>query len=369
MLRKTSAFLLLAILGVLPHLACAADKVLIVVSGYGTADHEQPGYEFDEFSVAYEIFRDNGLDIDVASPAGGAVVADRFDSSKPYNARVLADERAMAKLAGTLATADVVPDDYRAVFVVGGKGAMFDLPVDKSLQKLIARIYQDEGVVSAVCHGPAALVDVRLEDGRYLVAGHRVSGFTNQEETFFSKGKQDTYPFLLEDRLGERGAVFDDTLLMLPHVSVSGRLISGQNPFSTALVAEALVRALGMQPAARVPGAEERSMTMLSRMANGDLDWAKAELAQRSADYQIPLIGMWGYYASMAAVEQSDIRYAATVMELASPYMQEPKLQLALAKAYLRLGEDELARKLLTQLVKDQADLPEARELLSNLKG
>ncbi len=369
MLKKTSAFLLLAILGVLPHFAYAADKVLIVVSGHGTADHQQPGYEFDEFSVAYEIFRDNGLGIDVASPAGGAVVADKFDSSKPYNARILADEQAMAKLAKTLATADVVPDDYRAVFVVGGKGAMFDLPTDTSLQKLIARIYRDQGVVSAVCHGPAALVDVRLEDGRYLVAGQRVSGYTNEEEKFFSKGMQDKYPFMLEDRLSERGAVFEGTLLMLPHVSVSDRLISGQNPFSTALVADAVVQALGRQPVARVPEAEERSMTLLSRVANGDLDWAKAELARRPAAYQIPLIGMWGYYASMAAVEQMDIRHAATVMELASPHMQEPQLQLALAKAYTRLGENALAHALLTQLVKDQPDMHEAHELLTNLKG
>ena len=369
MLKKPLAFLLLAILGVFPHLAYAADKVLIVVSGHGTADHQQPGYEFDEFSLAYEIFRDNGLDIDVASPAGGSVVADKFDSKKPYNTRVLADQQAMAKLARTLGTAKVVPADYRAVYVVGGKGAMFDLPIDKSLQTLIAQIYQDQGVVSAVCHGPAALVDVRLKDGRYLVAGHRVSAYTNEEERFFSKGLQDTYPFMLEDRLGERGAVFDGTLLMLPHVSVSGRLITGQNPFSTALVAEAVVRALGKRPVARVPEAEERSMTLLSRVANGDLAWAKDELAQRPAAYQMPLIGAWGYYASMAAVERKDIQRAATVMELASPYTQEPKLQLALAKAYARLGENTRAHALLTRLVKEEPDMQEARELLSNLKG
>lgn len=369
MLKKTFLLLVLAVPGVLSQFAHAADKVLIVVSGHGTADHHQPGYEFDEFSIAYEIFRDNGLSIDVASPAGGAVVADKFDSSKPYNARILADRQAMGKLAETLATADVDPDDYRAVFVVGGKGAMFDLPTDKSLQKLIAGIYQEQGVVSAVCHGPAALVDVRLDDGRYLVAGHRVSGFTNEEEKFFSKGMQDNYPFMLQDRLGERGAVFEETRLMLPHVSVSDRLISGQNPFSTALVAEAVVQSLGRQPVSRVAGTEERSMTLLARVANGGLEWAKAELAHRPADYQISLIGMWGYYASMAAVEQSDIRHAATVMELASPHMQEPQLQLALAKAYLRLGDDALAQSLLMQLVKDQPDMHEAHELLTNLKG
>lgn len=369
MFRRISALILFAVLGVLSHVAQAAEKVLIVVSGHGTADHLKPGYEFDEFSIAYEIFRDNGLEIDVASPAGGAVVADKFNPKKPYNARILADEKAMAKLAKTRSTADVVAGDYRAVYIVGGKGAMFDLPIDPSLQALIGDIHEAGGVVSAVCHGPAALVDVRVKDGRYLVAGHRVSAYTNEEETFFSKGLEKTYPFMLEDRLRERGAAFEKTLLMLPHVSVSDRLVTGQNPFSTALVAEGVVRALGRPPVARVPDVEERTMTLLARAARGEIEWAKDELARQPEAYQLPIVGIWGYYASMAAVERADIQRAASVMELASPYVPEPRMRLALAKAYSRLGDHTRARALLTQLVKDQPEMQEARELLSNLKG
>lgn len=369
MFVKINTFLLLAVLYVMSHSAVAAEKILIVVSGHGTADHQQPGYEFDEFALAYEIFRNNGLEVEIASPAGGAVVADKFDSNKPYNARVLSDNQAMTRLEKTLSTADAVAKDYRAIFIVGGKGAMFDLPADESLQKLVADVYQRNGVVSAVCHGPAALVDVQLADGSYLVSGHHVSGFTNEEEQFFSKGWKDKYPFMLEDRLIERGGVFEEALLMLPQHSVSDRLITGQNPFSTALVAEAVVRALGKQPVARKPDVEERSMTLLARLATGDVAWAKSELAQRQDDYQIPLIGMWGYYAAMAAVERDDIQRAATAMALASPYMQEPQLQLALAKAYVRLGETRLARDLLTKLVEEQPDMQEVNELLSNLKG
>ena len=369
MRTKEPMLLLLAVLGVLPHLVHAADKVLIVVSGHGTADHARPGYEFDEFAIAYGIFRENGLDIDVASPAGGAVLAARFDSEKPYNARVLADAAAMAKLADTLPAARLVPGDYRAVFVVGGKGAMFDLPAATALQEAIAQVYQRQGVVSAVCHGPAALVDVRLDDGRYLVEGQRVSAFTNEEERFFSDGLQDSYPFLLEDRLGERGAVFEEGLLMLPHVSDSGRLVTGQNPFSTALVAEAVVRKLGKQPVARTPDAEERTMALLSRVVDGDVDWAREALARQPSDYQMQLIGAWGHYAAMAAVERADIQRAATVMELALPYTQHPRLRLALAKAYVRLDQRQAALALLARLVKDQPELEEARELLSTVEG
>lgn len=110
-------------------------------------------------------------------------------------------------------------------------------------------------------------------------------------------------------------------------------------------------------------------MMLLSKVANGNIEWAKAELMQRHDAYQIPLIGIWGYYASMAAVERADIQRAATVMELAIPYMQEPKLQLALARTYIRLGENELARGLLAQLAKENPDMPEVNELLSKLQG
>ncbi|MDC6726503.1 DJ-1/PfpI family protein, partial [Leclercia adecarboxylata] len=112
----------------------------------------------DEFAQAYLIFRDNGLAVQVASPQGGPVEADKFNAEEPFNARVLADPAAAALLADTRATATLSAADYAAVYVVGGKGAMFDLPADPALRGLLGTMHDRGAVVAAVCHGPAALV-------------------------------------------------------------------------------------------------------------------------------------------------------------------------------------------------------------------
>jgi putative intracellular protease/amidase len=93
---------------------------------------------------------------DVASPGGGALEADRFDPKDDYNASALADPAARRALAATRATRTLSADTYAAVFIVGGKGAMFDLPADTALARLVAGVWDRRGVVSAVCHGPAA---------------------------------------------------------------------------------------------------------------------------------------------------------------------------------------------------------------------
>ena len=164
-------------------MAAETKKVIMVVSGYGQKQgEEKPGYEVDEFAKAYLVFKHNGVDVYVASPLGGTVEADNYDPNKPYNAQVLADSVAMQKLENTLSVGALEASDYNGIFVVGGKGAMFDLPKDEKLQAMIANIYEEQGVVAAVCHGPAALVDVKLSNGENLIAGKTVNGFTNKEE-------------------------------------------------------------------------------------------------------------------------------------------------------------------------------------------
>lgn len=110
---------------------------------------------------------------------------------------------------------------------------MFDLPFDPALQDFITALYsRNDGVVSAVCYGPAAFAHVKQSDGTYLIAGKAVAGFCNEEEQLFGKRWQAEFPFLLEDKLKQRGGLYERAELMLPHVSVAGRLITGQNPYS-----------------------------------------------------------------------------------------------------------------------------------------
>ena len=216
---KAIQYLFLGLLTLVTTSAMAAQdklKVLMVVSSYGVDGGEtRPGYEFDELAQAYLVFRHNDIAVDIASPKGGKVEADKYDKTTKFNADALSDTVFMAKLADTLATKAVNAKDYDGIFVVGGKGAMFDLPKDKALQGLIADIYEGKGSVAAVCHGPAALVDVKLSSGEYLIAGKAVNGFTLEEEARFGKKWASQFDFQLEDRLKERGGKFSSSPMML----------------------------------------------------------------------------------------------------------------------------------------------------------
>jgi putative intracellular protease/amidase len=223
--------------------AGAADRVLLVVSSHGLDDGKtRPGFEMDELTQAYVIFADNGLKVDIASPSGGTVVADRFNPGKPYNSRFLGDPAAAAKLTSTRSLTSVANEKYAAVFVIGGKGAMFDLPVNVPLKTLLAETYQNGGVIGAVCHCPAVLMNLPLKNGTSLLAGRSVTGFSNEEEALFGKGWASSFPVLLEDGLRGSGAKFSEARIMLNHVVADGRVVTGQNPYSTAAAAEAVVK-------------------------------------------------------------------------------------------------------------------------------
>ncbi len=347
-----------------------AGTVLLVVSGAGRdSGSTRPGFEMDELSQAYLIFKDNGFTVAIASPAGGAVEADRFNRAAAYNASFVADAEAMRQLGNTQSTAGLRARDFAAVFVVGGKGAMFDLPLDTALARLVGEIHDQGGVVSAVCHGPAGLVGARTRDGTSLVAGRAVTGLTNEEEMVFGKKWLPEFPFLLEDELRRLGARWEEVPLMLPHVAVDGRLITGQNPFATAATAEAVVRALGRTPVARVPWKEERTVNFAAGSLRADPLIAKRELAVSYKELQVELIGLLGYYHLQAAQDLTAVRSALSLLELAAPYMPEPNITLALADAYYRLGRVDEARTLASEVVRTHPAMDEARTLLARIRN
>lgn len=355
----------------LPLAARAQDTVLVVLSGEGRdAGKTRPGYEFDELAQAWSIFLANGLAVEFASPQGGAVEADKHDPDAPANAALLADDATMRQLADTRRIADLRAEDYAAVYIVGGKGAMFDLPRTPALQTLLAQAWNGGAVIAAVCHGPAALADVRLADGRWLVEGRRMTGFSNEEEALFGKKWLAEFPWLLEDRLRERGAIWDAAPLMMPKLVVDGRLITGQNPYSTPAVAEAIVRGLGRTPVARTPSRDERSMALVARLRAGDAAGARATLARDLASHHVELVGILGYYQAQAAgADAAALRLALQTMELALPHMHEPRLKLAAADAHVRLGERERARALVRQVLEVSPGLEQADALLKQIDG
>lgn len=345
--------------------ATSAKKVLMVLSSNGQGE-EKPGYEFDEFSKAYTVFKDNGIAVDIASPKGGSIEADNYDPDKPYNAKVLVDTAIMAKLNNTMATHTLDAKSYDAVFVVGGKGAMFDLPNDTALQSLIAQIYKQEGSVAAVCHGPAALVNVKLEDGSYLVANKALNGFTNEEEKLFGKKWINDFDFMLEDKLIERGGLFQSSKIMLSHVAVDGRLITGQNPTSTVDVATALVKSLGLTPVKVEPDLEDSTMAVVAKFLDGDKS-ALETLNNNQSQYHIPLVGMYGFYYLKVAGTQLESEQSLALMMVAQEQLNNSTLDMTIAKTQLQLGQIENAKATLNQLIAAKPDFKPAQDMLKTL--
>lgn len=352
------------------HAAPPEPKVLLVVSSEGRdAGKTRPGFEMDEFAHAYLVLRANGLGVEVASPAGGPVEADRFDPQEDHIQALMADPSAPALLKATRRTQDVQPGEHQAIFVIGGKGAMFDLPKDAALQRLLGAHHERGGVLAAVCHGPAAFAAVTRADGQPLVAGRRVTGFTDEEEKVFGKKWSQAYPFWLETRLREQGARWEEAALMMPKWVVDGRLVTGQNPFSTVPAAEAVVRALGRTPVQRVPFKEEASMLLVQRWLAGEHREVRALLAADAGRYKLDLIGMLGYHQFESATDDTLRRQALAIMELAAPHMPHPQLRLGMARAHAALGNPQQARVLLTALLAEKPDHAEARKALDALPG
>ena len=343
--------------------------VLVVSSAGRDSGRTRPGFEMDELSQAYHIFTTNGYTVTIASPAGGAVQADKFDRTAAYNASFLADTAAMHALANTRATAGLRAGSYDALFVVGGKGAMFDLAADTALARLAGELYDRGGVVSAVCHGPAGLVRARTRDGKPLFSGRAVTGFSNEEEMVFGKKWMPQFTFLLETEIRTLGARWEETSLMLPHVAIDGRLITGQNPYSTAATGEAVVRALGRVPVTRTPWAHERTVNFAAAALRSDAVTPKRELARTVKDMNVDLIGLIGYYQLQIAKDDDAVLRALTLMELAAPYMPQPEISLGLADAYHRIGRADDAKALARSVIQQHPTMAAAQALLAKLGG
>ena len=252
----------------------------VVTSADRFAGSDEPtGYELTELSRAYYVFAANGFEVDVASPQGGeppAVLDD--DDMGAFDYAFMNDPEAWAKVEASLPLADVDMADYDAVYFIGGKGAMFDLPDEPAVQVVARDAFESGKVIAAVCHGPAALVGVTLSDGTPLLAGRTVAGFTNEEELFLIPDAREVFPFLLEDALAQSGAEVSTGPTYLEHVVHDGTLITGQNPWSVWAMAESVVEALGHTPVPRKVTPEENAVTVLLRYEAEGEDRARAHL-------------------------------------------------------------------------------------------
>ncbi|MFC6066169.1 type 1 glutamine amidotransferase domain-containing protein [Streptomyces ochraceiscleroticus] len=207
-------------------------KVLFVLTSHGElGDSGRPtGFHLGETIEPWQIIRDARHQIDFVSVRGGRSPMIGYDPDDPAHDAFLKDPAGGLLLDTAGTPEEVDPDDYSAVYFVGGHGTMWDFRGHPALESLARRLHESGGVVSAICHGPAALVDVRLSDGSHLVAGRALTSFADAHEQ--ARGLDGLVPFPLQRTLEERGAVFSHAPDKMPHVVVSGRLVTAQNPAS-----------------------------------------------------------------------------------------------------------------------------------------
>lgn len=221
-------------------------KALIVVTSHASLGNTgtPTGYYLPEVSHPYAALAEKGIQVDIASIAGGEAPLDpkSLNLDDPVNAAFWNDPATRSKLTNTLKLADVDPRAYDAIMFAGGHGTMWDFRGDAAVQSVTRSVYEQGGVVAAVCHGPAALVDVKLANGTYLVDGKRVGAFSDAEE--IAAKLDGIVPFALETELRKHGAIYSKAGLWESHVVVDGRLVTGQNPASAAAVGRETARLL-----------------------------------------------------------------------------------------------------------------------------
>jgi putative intracellular protease/amidase len=227
-------------------------RILIVVTAHDTlgSTGATTGYYLGEVAVPYMAFTEAGYDVDIASIPGGPAPVDpkslkAADVDGSPAAAFTADAEAQAKIGDTRKLADLDPSAYRAVWVAGGHGAMWDFPDDADLARLVGALFDAGQVVAAVCHGPAGLVGARRADGEPILRGRQATGFLDAEERAVKL--TDVVPFLLEDRMRELGADFAGRRPWADHAVRDGNLVTGQNPMSSASAARLVLQALSEQ--------------------------------------------------------------------------------------------------------------------------
>ncbi|ADB36497.1 type 1 glutamine amidotransferase domain-containing protein [Spirosoma linguale] len=191
------------------------------------------GLWLSEATHFYDELADRNLPYDIASPKGGAVPIDErsMDRRDTVNEKWYNNPTFRAKLDNSLPLADVNPENYQIIYFTGGHGTMWDFPDNEIVKRLTRQIYEKGGMVSAVCHGVSALLNVTLSDGTLLIDNRQVTGFSNMEEKLVRLDEE--VPFLLEDALKQQKALYSKSLIpFLPYIEVDERLVTGQNPLS-----------------------------------------------------------------------------------------------------------------------------------------
>lgn len=224
-------------------------SILIIVTAHAAlgSTGQSTGLWLEEFTTPYYEFVEANAKITVASLPGGQIPLDPHSvrdagANPPSVERFLKDSTAQQFLKASVPLSQLSPQGWDIVFVPGGHGAMWDLASSEDLGRFLSEAWKDNAILGSVCHGPAAFVNAKDVNGEPLVKGKIVNAFTDSEEA--AMRLTTTVPFKLETKLRSLGAQFVRGADFTANVAEDGRLITGQNPMSSALVAQALLKAV-----------------------------------------------------------------------------------------------------------------------------
>lgn len=224
-------------------------RILHVVTNVGR--YEDPSHRtglwLSELTHAWEVFEEHGFEQSIVSPAGGVSPLEPRSLKFPNDDKTAkawrADPARMALLENTLRPEDIDSADYDAIYFTGGHAVMYDFPNSEGLQRITRELFERGAVVSSVCHGYCGLLNTRLSDGSYLIAGRAMTGFAWREEILARVDK--LVPYNAEEKAKERGARYEKGLLpFAPHTVVDGTLVTGQNPGSAKATAKKVTEVL-----------------------------------------------------------------------------------------------------------------------------
>lgn len=223
-------------------------NILVVLTSHDSLGDtgEKTGFWLEEFAAPYFALKDAGAQLTLASPKGGQPPLDPKSNLPDFQTdatrRFEQDTHAQTHLANTINLSTAQANDYDAVFYPGGHGPLWDLTENADSIALIEAFNAADKPIASVCHAPAVLLNVKASDGSYLLKNKNVTGFSNSEEV--AVGLTEVVPFLLEDELTKRGALYTKDVDWTPFVRVDGKLITGQNPASSEATADALLKLL-----------------------------------------------------------------------------------------------------------------------------
>jgi putative intracellular protease/amidase len=234
----------------IPSAAAAKERqILVIMTNHASypSRSDTTGLWLTELTHFTDVVEAAGYTTVFASPKGGAVPLDERSLGWLYMDKAarehLQSPAFRARLANTLPVAEVDPSRFSVIYFTGGHGVMWDFPGNPDLRRVAETIYNRGGIVSAVCHGVAGLLDLKDEQGQLIIKDRNITGFSDREELF--SGMKSQVPFFLEDRLVSQGARYRKAWLPFTSFAITdGRLVTGQNPQSPRAVAEAVLAVL-----------------------------------------------------------------------------------------------------------------------------